>query len=50
MALDFFESLFDIDGDGEITAADDILDFMILNEIMNEDEDNDITDTFERME
>lgn len=38
MGLDFFESLFDVDGDGEITAADDMLDFMMFNELLKDEE------------
>lgn len=40
--MDFFESLFDFDGDGELTFADDVLEFMVFNEIMgSDDEDKD---------
>ena len=38
MSDDFFESLFDVDGDGEITAADDMLDFMLFNEFLKDEE------------
>lgn len=45
MALDFFDSLFDIDEDGELTDADDFLDFMVFEDIMN-DEDDECDDGF----
>ncbi len=43
MALDFFESLFDVDGDGEITAADDFFDFMLFKETTKSDDEDDLS-------
>lgn len=38
--LDFFESLFDIDGDGKITPEDDYLFYMMTKECLGDDDDD----------
>lgn len=41
MALGFFDSLFDLDGDGKITAADDFLEYMFFKEATKDSDDDD---------
>ncbi|MDO4847195.1 MAG: hypothetical protein Q3968_03575 [Clostridiaceae bacterium] len=41
MALDFWDSLFDVDGDGKITDFDFDLDYFLYNQVMNDDEEKD---------
>lgn len=40
MALDFLDSLFDVDGDGKITDFDFDLDYFLYDQVMNEKNNN----------
>lgn len=44
MALGFLDSLFDLDGDGKLTAADDFLEYMMFQESMKDSDDDESTD------
>ena len=43
MALGFLDSLFDLDGDGKLTAADDFLEYMMFQESMKKAVDDEET-------
>ena len=40
MALDFWDSLFDVDGDGKITDFDFDLDYFLYDQVMNDENNN----------
>ena len=39
--MGFFDDLFDINGDGKVDFEDDLMNFMIFNEMTNEEEEED---------
>ena len=44
MTNGIFGDLFDFNGDGSLDALEQGLEFMLLNELMNEDDDDDFDD------